>query len=136
MNPAESRLSRAAQWLTFASAVSILFSIAVSQILLALALTALLLSGVRLRLPPIWLPLVLFLGATLVSLALSDNPAGGLPQIRKIYVFLELLVVYSALRDVVLIRGLFLCWAGAGSVIALRGFVQFANKLAEARALG
>ena len=136
MTSAGPLLSRAAQWLTFASAVSILFSIAISQILLALALAALLLSGTRLRLPPIWLPLALFLGATLVSLALSGNPAGGLPQVRKIYVFLVLLIAYSTLRDVVLIRGLFLCWAGAGSVIALRSFVQFGNKLEEARALG
>ena len=45
-------LSRAARWLTFASAVSILFSIAASQILLALALAALMLSGDKLRCRP------------------------------------------------------------------------------------
>ena len=41
----------AAQYLAFGSAVSILFSIAASQILLALALVALLLSKAPLRLP-------------------------------------------------------------------------------------
>ena len=83
MTSAGSLLSRAAQWLTFASAVSILFSIAISQILLALALAALLLSGTRLRLPPIWLPLAIFLGATLVSLALSGNPAADSPRFAR-----------------------------------------------------
>jgi len=42
MPPPEPFLSRAARWLTFGSAVSILLSIAISQILLALALAALL----------------------------------------------------------------------------------------------
>src|SRR5579885_2498117 len=136
MGSPEPVLLRAARWLTLGSAVSVLFSIAACQILLALALAALLFSGATLRLPPIWLPLGLFLLATLISLALSDNPTLGLPQVRKFYVFLELLVVFSTLRDVVLIRRLFLCWAAVGAVLALRGFVQFAAKVREAHALG
>jgi len=54
-------LLSAAQYLTFGSAVAILFSIAAKEILLALALVALLLSKAPLRLPRIWLPLALFL---------------------------------------------------------------------------
>ena len=96
MPPSESRLAAAARWLTFSSAVAILFSIAASQILLALALAALLLSGERLRLPRNWLPLALFLLATLISLALSGDPAAGLPQVRKFFVFTTLLVVCSS----------------------------------------
>ena len=92
-------ISRAARWLTFGSAVSILFSIALSQSLLALALAALLLSGERLRLPPIKLPLALFVLGTFLALAFSPHPAEGLPQIRKFYVLFELLVVFSCLRD-------------------------------------
>src|SRR5579885_3510973 len=136
MGSPEPVLLRAARWLTLGSAVSVLFSIAACQILLALALAALLFSGAKLRLPPIWLPLGLFLLATLISLSLSDNPTLGLPQVRKFYVFLELVVVFSTLRDVVLIRRLFLCWAAVGAVLALRGFVQFAAKVREAHALG
>ena len=132
----EPLLFRIARWLTFASAVAILFSIAASQILLGLALAALLLSGGRLRLPRIWLPLGLFLLGTLVSLALSPDPAAGLPQVRKIFVFTTLLVVYSTLRDLVVIRRLFLCWAGAGTLTALRGLVQFGQKVQEAHAQG
>ena len=117
MTSPEPVLFRAARWLTFGSAVAILFSIAVSQILLGLALAALLLSGAPMRLPRIWLPLGLFLLGTLISLALSGDAAAGLPQVRKIYVFTMLLVVFSTLRDMVIIRRLFLCWAGVGALI-------------------
>ena len=127
---------RLAQWLTFGSAAAILLSIAISQILLALAVAALLISGEKLRLPPIKLPLLLFLLGTVISLAFSADPAAGLPQIRKFFVFLELLVVFSTLRDTVLIRRLMLSWAAIGGLIAVRGLVQFAGKVREAHDLG
>jgi len=136
MDSPESLLFRIARWLTFASAVAIMFSIAASQILLGLALAALLLSGGRMRLPRIWLPLGLFLLGTLISLALSPNPAAGLPQVRKIFVFTTLLVVFSTLREMIVIRRLFLCWTGAGTLTALRSLVQFGHKVQEAQAQG
>jgi O-antigen ligase len=129
-------LSRAALWFAFASAAGILFSIAVSQILLALALAALFLSGERLRLPRIKWPLALFMLGTVISLAFSGEPAAGLPQIRKFYVFCELLVVFSCMRDLTAVRSLFLTWAGFGSIDALRGLVQFAGKVRHASQLG
>lgn len=129
-------MSKAARWLTFGSAVSIMFSIAISQSLLAFALVALLLSGEKLRLPRIRLPLALFLLGTLIALAFSDDPAAGLPQVRKMYVFCELLVVFSCLRDMAVVRWLFLTWAGIGGITAIRGFVQFAGKVQQAHALG
>lgn len=127
---------RAAVFLTFASAVAVLFSIAAGQILLALALVALLLSGASLRLPPVWLPLGILLLLTLVSLAASPDPAGGLPQVRKFFVLTVLLVAFSLLRDITLIRRLALCWAAAGAVGALRALVQFGARVSEASALG
>ena len=136
MNQPQSLPLRLAQWLTFGSAAAILLSIAISQILLALAVAALLISGEKLRLPPIKLPLVLFLLGTVISLAFSADPAAGLPQIRKFFVFLELLVVFSTLRDTVLIRRLMLSWAAIGGLIAVRGLVQFAGKVREAHELG
>ncbi|MGA2131699.1 MAG: O-antigen ligase family protein [Bryobacteraceae bacterium] len=136
MGAPEPLLFRHARWLTFASAVAILVSIAASQILLALALAALLLSGGRMRLPRIWLPLGLFLLGTLISLALSPDPAAGLPQVRKIFVFSILLLVFSTMREMRIIRWLFLCWAGVGALISLRGFVQFGRKVQEAHAAG
>src|SRR5260370_24789272 len=106
-----------------------MLGIAPSQILVALALAALLASGEPLRLPRIKLPLALFLLGTLLSLAFSDDPKAGLPQVRKFYVFLELLVVFSLLRSFRMIRWLFLTWAGIGAFTSLRGCVQFANKV-------
>jgi putative inorganic carbon (hco3(-)) transporter len=126
---------RLALWLAFASAATILISIAASQTLLALAVIALLLSGEKLRWPPIMLPLVLFMMGTVLSLAFSGEITAGLPGVRKFYVFLILLVVFSTLRNLVLARYLMLTWAGLGGVVALRGLVQFVAKVREAQQL-
>lgn len=136
MSTSRPLLSRAALWLTFASAVSILFSIAVCQILLGLSLAALFFSGDPIRLPRIKLPLALFILGTVISLIFSGDPAAGLPQIRKFYVFCELVIVFSCLRDVAAVRWLFLTWAGFGTIDALRGLVQFAGKIRQAHQLG
>src|SRR5579863_3807784 len=129
-------LYRASTYLAFGSAVSILFSIAISQTLLALAVAALLFSGAKLRLPPIWIPLGLFMAGTLISLALADHPAAGLPQIRKFYVFLTLLAVFSTVRERVLVRRLLVSWGAVGTATAIWGLVQFGQKVQQARALG
>jgi len=136
MNSQEPILLRSARWLAFGSASAIMLGIAPSQILLALSFAALLACGEKLRLPRIWLPLGLFLLGTVISLSLSDDPAAGLPQIRKFYVFLELLVVFSLLRSFAMVRHLFLAWAGIGALTAIRGCVQFAAKVQEAHRLG
>jgi len=136
MEAPESFLLQAARWLAFASSVAIVIGIAPSQILLGMSLAALLLSGEKLRLPPIKLPLALFLLGTLMAIAFSGNPAAGLPQVKKIYVFFQLLVVFSLLRDMALIRWLFLSWAVFGSISASLSFVQFARKVQQAHAEG
>jgi O-antigen ligase len=128
----ETAMERAAFLLTWASAVSVLFSIAVSQILLALALATLLVSGVRLRLPPIWLPLALFMVGTLLSLAMSEDPWMGRPQVRKFFVYLLLLAVFSTFRRVSSVRWLVFTWAIAGSAAASLALVQFGRKMQEA----
>jgi putative inorganic carbon (hco3(-)) transporter len=135
MNQTQPFLSRAALWLAFASAATILISIGASQTLLALAVIALLLSGEKLRWPPIMLPLILFMLGTVLSLAFSGEVAAGLPGVRKFYVFLILLVVFSTLRDLALARYLMLTWAGLGGLVALRGLVQFLGKVREAQQL-
>ena len=129
-------LTRTAFCCAFGSAVSVLFSIAVSQILLGLAIAALLLSGAKLRVPPIWLPLGLFIAGTLIAVALADHPAVGLPQIRKFYVLLMLPVVFSTVRDRTAVRWLFLSWGAAGAFTALWGVAQFIQKMHQAHALG
>jgi putative inorganic carbon (hco3(-)) transporter len=137
MTSPESHLLRAARWLTFGAAASIMFSIAISQILMGLAFAALLFSGERLRLPPIKLPLGIFLALTLIAWVASPDPwSDGYPQIRKFWVFCILLLVFSTLRNFSMIRWLFLTWAGLASISAIRGFVQFAGKMQQARQAG
>src|ERR1039457_3348730 len=122
MNPQEPILLRGARWLAFGSAAGILLGIAPFQILLALSFSVLRAGGKKLRLPPTPLPLALFMLGTVISLLLSDDPVAGLPQIRKFYVFLELLVVFSLLRSLAMVRNLFLTWAGIGALTAIRGW--------------
>lgn len=118
-------LDRSAFYLTCGALLSILFSIAVSQILLALALAALLLSSNKIRLPPIKLPLGLFLVGTVLSLLASGHIQEGMPQIRKFYVFFILLVTYSTFRKLSEIRAIVLLWAGIATLSAARSFFQF-----------
>jgi putative inorganic carbon (HCO3(-)) transporter len=127
-------LDRAAFYLTCGSLVSILFSIAVSQILLGLALAALLLSSQPMRLPPIKLPLVLFMAGTILSLLFSGHMSEGTPQIRKFLVFAILLLVYSTFRTVAEIRGVVLVWAVVATLSAVRSLFQFWQKYQEAQA--
>lgn len=122
-------LERAAYWLTFAAAASILFSIAVSSICLALAIATLLLSGAKLRLPPVKWPLGFFLLWTVVSLAMSASPAEGRPQIRKFFVYLVLVVVSSTFRDVASVKRLLLTIGVIATVSSLRALAQFSWQL-------
>jgi hypothetical protein len=77
----EPALLRIARWCAFGSAAPVLFSIAVSHSLLALSLAALLLSGAKLRLPRIWLPIAAWMLLTVLSVAMSDQPAAGIPAL-------------------------------------------------------
>ena len=128
-------LDRAAFYLICGSLISILFSIAASQILLGLALAALLLSSERIRLPPIKLPLALFFTGTVISWLASGHIHDGTPQIRKFFVFTVLLVVYSSFRKIAVIRAIALIWAGVTTLSAVRSLFQFAQKYQESQEL-
>ncbi len=52
------------------------------------------------------------MGWTLVSLAASGHARGGLPQVKKFYVWLMLFVVFSALRHLNEVRILVMCLGG------------------------
>ena len=132
----EIRLRRVAVALACATAIAPLVSIAAGQILLGLAVVALLVSGMGLRAPRAALPLALFMAATLVSLAFSEDPAAGWPQIRKFYVFLTLPVVYTALARSEYVTRLVLAWSATATASALVAMGQFVWKWREARELG
>ncbi|HYA18953.1 MAG TPA: O-antigen ligase family protein [Bryobacteraceae bacterium] len=127
-------LARLSLWLAIASSVIILFSIAASQICLALALGILLLSGLPLRWPRVSIPLGAFLGWVLIALAFSPDPRQGLAQVRKMLVFAMLLIVYSSVRRIAEAKWLVLAWIGAGTFTAGKGLLQYAADVAGARA--
>ena len=120
--------------MTCGSLISILFSIAVSQICLALAFAALLLSSEKLRLPPIKLPLALFITGTVISLLVSGHIRDGTPQIRKFFVLLVLLLVYSTFKKISEIRAVVLLWALVATLSAVRSLFQFWEKYQQAAA--
>ena len=100
---------------------------------MALAFAVLLFSGLPLKLPPIKLPLVLFMIGTVISLLASVDPRSGSPQIRKFYVFLILLLISSTFRRAAEVRGLVLAWSFVASLSALRSLFQFFQKYQDAR---
>lgn len=126
--PTRAALYRLSFHLTFLSAASIVVSIAVSQLSMGLALLTLFMSRRRLRFPPLKLPLALFFAATVLALLLSPNPIGGLPQIRKFFVFSTLLLVATTFESIGQIRALILTWGGVATISAIRGLWQYSDR--------
>lgn len=123
------RLSqRAAYYLSFGSAVSILFSIAASQILLGLALAMLLLSGGKIEFPPVRLPLAAFFTLTVAAILASADPQHGIPQLRKFFVFAIVLVIFSTFRELRQVRTLIIAWAAVATASGLGGVVQYLRR--------
>ncbi len=137
MTSAQERLYQAALWSMLVSAAAIIVSIAVSQIFLGLALIALIGSEAPLRFPPIKAPLFLLLGWTLLSLLASGHIREGLPQVRKFFVYVGvLLVAYTVFGLARQARWLAGAWFLLAAASALRSLVQFTQKLDEARVRG
>ncbi|HET8547874.1 MAG TPA: O-antigen ligase family protein [Bryobacteraceae bacterium] len=133
----DDRLKRAARVLAQAAIAATLVSIAASQILLGAALIACIAAyRAKLRVPPIWLPLSIFLAGTLVSLMLSADPGAGLPQVRKLYVFLIVIVAATALRSAGDVARTFLLCGSAATLSALWSFVEFWQRWRAAHELG
>jgi putative inorganic carbon (hco3(-)) transporter len=80
------------------------------------------------------LPLALFFGWTLIALAFSPDPAFGIPHVRKIVVYLTLLIVYSSVRTLSEAKWLVLGWIAVGTFTAGRGLFQYVADVAGARA--
>lgn len=108
-----------------AAAIAGIFSIAASHILLGAAIAAILIMRPKLRAPAYWLPLVLFLGWTVVSLLVSAEPARGMPQIKKFYVFLIVFVLATVLRRASDARWFALAMGAAAGISATWGVLQY-----------
>jgi len=125
---------QAPAFLAGSAAATSMVSIAASQILLGLAILAIFATRTRLRWPPITAPLVLFGVWTLLSLAASGHMREGLPQIRKLYVYLTVFVVYSAVTNLRQVRWIALGSIAGAALSAAWGLEQFARKYAAAKA--
>lgn len=119
-------------YLAGAAAATTVVSIAASEILLGLAFVAIIFdkraARDKWRWPPVVWPVALWMVWTLVSLAASGHDRGGLPQVKKFYVWLMLLVVYMALRSLKDVRMLVICWTTGAGLSSLWGFGQFIHK--------
>ncbi len=116
---------KAPGYLAGAAAATSTVSIAASQILLGAAILALLFDRSKLRWPPVTLPLVVFIGWTLVALAASPDPRAGLPQVKKFYEYFMLLVVFSAIRTVREVRWVVYGIVAGATLSALWALGQF-----------
>jgi O-antigen ligase len=112
-------------YLAGAAAVTTLVSIRAFEILMAAALLALIVTRRRWRLPPVWLPLSLFLLGTLLSLIASGHAREGLPQVKKFYVYLMLFLVTSTFETARQIRWVALGWTLAAALSSLWALLQF-----------
>ena len=115
-------------WLTGLSSVALFFSIAASQILLGAALACLLLSRKPLDFPRrLRLPLLAYAVWTLLALGFSDAPAAGVSQVRKLFVFFVIVVVFNGFQNQRQIWRTVQGVLGAGVAAAVVGLVQFGS---------
>jgi hypothetical protein len=84
--------------------VSAAVSISAFEILMGASVVALVLARRPPRLPPVWIPLILFMAGTLISLVASGHFREGLPQVRKFLVYAMLFLVTTAFQAALQIR--------------------------------
>ncbi len=115
------------------SSVAVVLSIAVSQILLGAAILLLIAGRIRPQLPAAWPPIAAFIVLTAVSLLASGDPRAGWPQIRKFFVYLTLVTIFTTVKRSAWGRNIVWCWAGAACVEAIAAAIQFVGKVQGAR---
>ncbi len=114
------------------AAVLPVVTIAGFEIVLGLAILSMIVFRLKPRWPAIWLPVLLFFAGTVISWLASGDLHGGLPQIKKFYVYAMVFVVASTFRNVAQIRWLALAWAAAATASAGLGLYQFYDKYENA----
>ena len=133
-------LARAALWSAIGSVGAASASIAASQLLLglslALVLVLLAMRQTTVRLPSGWPLLAFFVGWTILSWLVNGHIHEGLPQIRKFYVLLIVVVVATLIRGLRDARWVMLLWIALCGLSSLWGFWQFWHKWHAAHAAG
>src|SRR5690348_11493383 len=119
------RRDDAPMFLAGAAAVCTVVSIAAFEIAMGAAALALILTRARWRTPPVLLPLGLFIGATIASLAAHSSLHLGYPQLKKFFVYLMLFLVVSAFYRTRDLRWVAWGWAAAAALSALWAMNQF-----------
>ena len=120
-------------YLAGAAVIATVISITAFEVLMGLAVAGLIVTRQPWRLPPIWIPLAVFMLGTMVSLAASGHIREGLPQVRKFHIYLMLVLVTSVFRNARQIRWVVLGWLLAAAASAGWGLVQFAQKFERAQ---
>jgi hypothetical protein len=129
-------------FLTFASVVAVLCSIAASDCLIAAAVVATVMvayfrGGLPLRFPPVKIPAALFFLWTVMAVALSGHSwHEGWPGIRKFYLFFVLMLVATTFRKLSDVRALVVAMTGIMTLSALWSLWQFWRKIEAARTSG
>lgn len=112
-------------------------SIALAHAALGIALVYLVASRKPFRAPPVMVPLIGFTVWTLLSLAASDDPIAGWPQVKKLALLLAVpLIVYSLFRTGNQIRRLLEALFVAMLASSVTGIVQFVWKVGQSYAGG
>jgi O-antigen ligase len=140
MQESGNALERAALWSAIGSAGAAAASIAASQLLLGLSLALLLvllaMRRTTLRLPSGWPLLAFFVGWTILSWLVNGHLHEGLPQIKKFYVLLIVVVVATLLRGRRDARGVMLLWIALCGLSSMWGFWQYWHKWHAAHEAG
>ena len=127
--PREDRLEQLGALALFGVAGAVQFSIALSQILLAIALilwvAELIVRRERVEAPTFFWPLLVYAGATLISATLSPDPRASLGPSKQLVLFLIVPAVYRFVRGG---RGhtLLTVVLTCAAISALYGIVQYA----------
>ena len=136
MTNRDSMVEKAAFWATFWAVALSVVSIAASQILLGVALLALIGLRRKPQLPVYILPLSLYVVGTLIAGIASGFPMLGMPQYKKFFVFLILICVANTFRTAKEVRWLLLAVIAAASASGVWGLEQYWRKWTYARAHG
>lgn len=120
-----------------AAAALIHVSIAASQIFLGIGIALLLIWRRRLEFPRIWIPLLALFVWTIIADAVSPDPLGGWPQIKKFFDFLFIPLIYGVfVRDFAKVFYVVAGWAITATCSGAWALVQYAVKYDHAKLTG
>ncbi len=91
---------------------------------------------VRPRFPRTTLPLALFAAGTLIAYAFSEVRSAGDSQLKHMYLYLVLPVIFTTLRTTARASLFFLAVVGATVLMAALGCVEYAQKMYAAQVAG